>query len=147
MLIRQANVEDLDQLVPLFDGYRQFYGRAADLNAARAFLHERFKNSQSTIFLAMDDSGRALGFTQLYPSFSSVSLAKTLILNDLFVSPDARRAGVAAALLEAAARYGRSIEAIRLTLTTGIANDTAKALYVSQGWQQDEAFHVFHLGL
>ncbi len=147
MIVRQATVEDVDQIAPLFDGYRQFYGREPDLGAARAFLLDRFKNNQSTIFMAAKDSSSVLGFMQLYPSFSSVSLAKTLILNDLFVVPEARRGGVATALLEAAARFGRSIEAIRLTLTTGIANESAKALYVSQGWKQDEAFHVFHLGL
>ncbi len=91
MFIRQATIEDLDQIAPLFDGYRHFYGRLPDLGAARAFLFGRFKSNQSIIFIAAKESGPALGFTQLYPSFSSVSLAKTLILNDLFVAPEARR--------------------------------------------------------
>ena len=147
MHIHQATIEDIDRIAPLFDGYRQFYGKPTDLKAARQFLYERFKNNQSVIFIATAESGEAVGFTQLFPSFSSVSMERTFILNDLYVAPGARRGGVAAKLLDAAARYGRAVGAIRLTLSTGIDNDSAKALYRGQGWKQDEVFHVFHLGL
>ena len=147
MLVHQATVEDVDRIAALFDGYRQFYGKAPDLSAARSFLLDRFKNYQSVIFLAHTEAGDATGFTQLFPSFSSVSMARTFILNDLFVAPEARRRGVAAMLLGSAAQYARSVGAIRITLTTAIDNQTAKALYLSEGWTQDEAFHVFHLGL
>ena len=88
VLVRQAVLADLAVLAPLFDGYRQFYGRASDPAAAEAFLRARFDHGESVLFLATDDSGRPLGFTQLYPSFSSVSLARVFILNDLFVVPD-----------------------------------------------------------
>ena len=147
MHIHQATPSDIDRLAPLFDGYRQFYGKPSDVEAARQFLYERFKNYQSVIFLANTENGDAVGFTQLFPSFSSVSMARTFILNDLFVAPGGRRRGVGAKLLDAAGQFGRSVGAIRLTLSTGIENASAKALYLSRGWKQDEAFHVFHLGL
>jgi GNAT superfamily N-acetyltransferase len=51
----------------------------------------------------------AAGFTQLYPSFSSGSMAPILILNDLFVAPEGRRHGIGTALLDAAADYGRRV--------------------------------------
>ena len=147
MHIHQATTKDIDRIAPLFDGYRQFYGKPTDLKAARQFLYERFKNYQSVIFIANPENGDGVGFTQLFPSFSSVSMERTFILNDLYVVPSARRSGVAAKLLDAAAQYGRSVGAIRITLSTGMENNSAKALYLSQGWKQDEAFHVFHLGL
>ena len=147
MHIHQATIEDIDRIAPLFDCYRQFYGKPTDLKAARQFLYERFKNYQSVLFIANAESGEGVGFTQLFPSFSSVSMARTFILNDLYVAPSARRGGVAAKLLDAAAQYGRAVGAIRLTLSTGIDNNSAKALYRGLGWKQDEAFHVFHLGL
>ena len=147
MHIHQATIEDIDTIARLFDGYRQFYGKPTDLKAARQFLYERFKNHQSVIFIANAENGDGVGFTQLFPSFSSVSMERTFILNDLYVAPSTRRGGVAAKLLDAAAQYGRAVGAIRLTLSTGIENNSAKALYLSQGWKQDEAFHVFHLGL
>ena len=99
------------------------------------------------IFIANAENGDGVGFAQLFPSFSSVSMERTFILNDLYVAPSARRSGVAAKLLDAATQYGRSVGAIRITLSTGMENDSAKALYLSRGWKQDEAFHVFHLGL
>jgi GNAT superfamily N-acetyltransferase len=147
MHIHQATIKDIDRIAPLFDGYRQFYGKPTDLKAARQFLYERFKNYQSVIFVANTENGDGVGFAQLFPSFSSVSMERTFILNDLYVAPSARRSGVAAKLLDAATQYGRSVGAIRITLSTGMENNSAKALYLSQGWKQDEAFHVFHLGL
>ncbi len=142
--VRQATIEDLNNLTTLFDGYRQFYGQASDLEGARCFLSERFTNDQSVIFLAEDDADNAVGFTQLYPSFSSVSLARTYILNDLFVLASSRRQGVASKLLKEAAQYSRTVGAIRLTLSTAINNHEAQALYASEGWEVDQQFLVFH---
>jgi len=144
---RQASIADLDLLSPLFDAYRQFYGKPADLALARDFLLERFRHQQSVLFLALDDAGQALGFTQLYPSFSSVSAARTFILNDLYVAPSARRGGIAAQLLQAAADYGRALGAVRLSLSTAVDNETAQALYAAQGWVRDTKFQAYTLAL
>jgi len=137
----------MESLVPLFDAYRVFYGKASDVAVARSFLLERFQHNQSVLFLALQANGTAVGFTQLYPSFSSVSAARTFILNDLYVVPEARRSGVAIKLLEAAANHGRAVGAIRLSLSTAIDNDTAQALYVSQGWVRDTKFYAYSLPL
>ena len=72
--IVRATIGDLDELVPLFDGYRQFYGRRSDPAGARAFLGDRIAREESVIYLAYTGPREAAGFTQLYPSFSSVSL-------------------------------------------------------------------------
>lgn len=144
--VHQATLADLDDLTSLFDGYRQFYGKSSDLPAARAFLRQRFEHGESTLFVARQD-GAAVGFCQLYPSFSSVSLARTFILNDLFVLPSARRAGLGQALLEAAIGYGKALGAVRLTLSTAISNETAQALYQAAGWARDQQFYVYHYAL
>src|SRR5436190_18552595 len=94
---RQATVDDLDLLVPLFDSYRQFYRQPSEPERARRFLLERFEHNQSVIFLAFEGAG-ARGFTQLYPSFSSGAMARIFILNDLFVAPEARARGAGSAL-------------------------------------------------
>jgi GNAT superfamily N-acetyltransferase len=144
--VRQATIEDLEALVPLFDAYRQFYRQPADPEGARSFLNARLQHGQSTVFLAVADA-RAAGFTQLYPSFSSASMAPILILNDLFVDPAYRRCGIAAALLRAAAEHGRATGAVRLTLSTELTNATAQALYEQTGWQRDASFCTYHLTL
>lgn len=144
--IRQATVKDLDVVVPLFDAYRQFYRHASDLERARQFLLDRFENKQSVIFLALEDH-TALGFTQLYPRFSSGALAPIVILNDLFVIPEARRHGVASKLLRKAAEYGRRVQAARLTLSTELTNTVAQSVYEALGWKRDITFCVYHLDL
>ena len=132
-------------LVPqLFDAYRQFYGQPSDPGLARTFLSDLFRHDQSVIFLALDDaldhSGSALGFTQLYPSFSSALARPIYILNDLFVDPSARRRSVGRRLLEAAAEFAKQSGAARLGLSTELDNAPARALYGSAGWRQDSVF-------
>ncbi len=147
VVVRQATVSDLDILVPLFDAYRQFYRKPSDLDLARRFLLERLQHNQSIILLAVRHDGSAVGFTQLFPSFSSVSAARILIFNDLFVRPEARRAGVGSLLLATAASFGRAVGAVRLTLSTEITNEAAQALYEREGWRQQTDFYVYTLAL
>ena len=142
--VRQATLADLDALGPMFDGYRQFYGQSADLPAARHFVLERFNHAQSVWFIAHDGTDVA-GFTQLYPSFSSVSMARIFILNDLFVEQRHRQKGIGTMLLDAAAQYAQTLGAIRLSLTTARTNKTAQAVYEAAGWQRDEVFLTYHL--
>lgn len=142
----QAVLADLDDIVPLFDGYRQFYGRSSDMEAARDFLISRFNHSESVLFIARVD-GVAAGFTQLYPSFSSVSLARTFILNDLFVNEYFHRQGVAKSLILAATNYAKKLGAIRLTLSAATTNEKAQGFYNSLGWDLDEQFFVYHFSI
>lgn len=143
--IVRAERKDLDDLVPLFDGYRQFYGQRSDLAAARAFLRDRIERDESVIYLAYTEPGEAAGFTQLYPSFSSVSLKPLWILNDLYVRSDVRRGGVGRALLERARQHAIETAAKGLVLSTGVTNKAAQTLYESCGWQRDDEFFQYHL--
>ena len=145
--VRQATLLDLDQLAPLFDGYRQFYGQPADLARARDFLAERLRQHESLVLLALDERGAALGFTQLYPLFSSVRTVRTWLLNDLFVAATARRQGVGAGLLKAAAEHAHALGAASLSLSTALDNAPAQALYESLGWQRDHQFCEYSLTL
>ena len=141
--IRQAAIDDLDAVAPLFDAYRQFYGRPSDPEGARAFLDDRLQRRESVVFLAFDGE-QAVGFTQLYPSFSSVSMAPIVILNDLYVDARARQRGVGTQLLAAAVEHARSVGAIRLTLTTTTTNLTAQRVYEAAGWKRDDVFYVYN---
>ncbi|MFN5097133.1 MAG: GNAT family N-acetyltransferase [Limnohabitans sp.] len=144
--IRQAVLADLDAVVGLFDAYRQFYGQASDVFAARNFLKARFEHGQSVVLLA-ESQGQAVGFTQLYPSFSSVSMARVYVLNDLYVAPSARRMGVGERLLTAASGHALQMGAVRLSLNTDVHNLPAQALYESMGWARDQKYHAYHLAL
>jgi GNAT superfamily N-acetyltransferase len=145
--VRQATIFDLDLLVPLFDLYRQFYRWPNDPDLARSFLRERFEHNESIVFLAMLGNDAAVGFTQLFPSFSSAAAARIFILNDLFVLPEARRMGAGSQLLTAAAALGRAMGAVRLTLSTEVTNDAARALYEREGWKRQTDFYAYNLAL
>ena len=145
-IVRAAR-KDIDDLIPLFDGYRQFYGQRSDPASAGAFLSERIDRDESVIYLAYTGPREAAGFTQLYPSFSSVSLKPLWILNDLFVRSDVRRGGVGRALLERARQHALETGAKGLVLSTGVANKSAQTLYESCGWQRDDEFFQYHLFL
>ncbi|MGH8121835.1 MAG: GNAT family N-acetyltransferase [Rudaea sp.] len=146
-IIRQATIHDLDKIAPLFDAYRQFYRQPADVELALRFLRERFAHHESVILLALDAGDSAIGFTQLYPLFSSVRATRKYLLNDLFVAPAARRHGVAAKLLAAAAEFARANGAASLSLTTAVDNLAAQKLYESLGWRRDQGFYEYNLQL
>ena len=137
-LIRVTS-EKVGLIAPLFDAYRQFYGQPPDLEGARQFLFERLQRGESVIFAVVENEN-ALGFTQLYPSFSSVSLKPIWILNDLFVVEKARHRGIGARLLMASRDHATQTGAARLVLSTAVENVTAQALYERQGWQKDSGF-------
>ncbi|MDZ5474487.1 GNAT family N-acetyltransferase [Bacillus sp. 31A1R] len=145
MEIRRATQEELDLVVELFDGYRTFYNQPYDKEGARKFIYDRMLNNESMIFLAFEED-EAIGFTQLYPTFSSVSMRKSLILNDLYVKTNARRKGVGEALINKAFEYAKEIGAKGVLLETGRENTKAQALYEKMGFTlEDNHFYYFTL--
>ncbi len=146
MEITLASVEHLGEVSRLFDQYRVFYNQFSDINAATKFLQERFQNRDSTVFIA-SDCDRVVGFIQLYPSFSSVSMKRVWILNDLFVDESYRKQGIAKLLMSAAEQFARETGAVRLALSTQISNVVAKSLYESLGYIKDKDFDHYALKL
>lgn len=138
--ILRANPKHLPLVLPLFDAYRVFYKQASDLEAAREFLRQRISRNESVIFLAMEGAN-AVGFTQLYPIFSSVSMAPVYLLNDLFVKDSERGKGVGESLLNHAKNFCKESGFKGLALETAIDNPAQK-LYERLGWFKD--VHCFH---
>jgi ribosomal protein S18 acetylase RimI-like enzyme len=151
-VIERARAEDADSVAPLFDAYRQFYGAAPDLAAARAFIAARLERAESVVLLARSlpresDSFGVVGFAQLYPSFSSVSLGPIVVFNDLFVLPSWRRSGVARSLIRETVRHGEQVGALRIHLSTQLTNAPALRLYQSLDFVPDEEFTHMSLAL
>ncbi|GLC88847.1 GNAT family N-acetyltransferase [Lysinibacillus piscis] len=136
MDIRIVTQENLKEVVPLFNAYREFYGQPSDLAGAEQFLTERFTNRESIIFLASIHE-QPVGFVQLYPSFSSVAMKKAFILNDLFVTAQARQQGVAKSLIERCYVYCEEQNARYITLETAVDNKNAQRLYEQMEMQVD----------
>lgn len=146
MEVTLASLEHLDKVSRLFDKYRIFYNQSSDLNAATKFIQERFQNQDSAVFIA-SEGDRMVGFIQLYPSFSSVSMKRVWILNDLFVDEPYRKQGIAKLLMNAAEQFARQTGAVRLVLATQISNIAAQTLYESLGYIKDKDFDHYALRL
>jgi GNAT superfamily N-acetyltransferase len=146
MEVFQAHSEHLEEVATLFDQYRVFYNQPSDFEAAKAFIQERFQKNDSTVFAVCDD-GQTIGFTQLFPSLSSVSMKRVWILNDLFVQEAHRKKGAAKLLMHAAENFARETGAVGIILSTQISNTAAQSLYESLGYRKDEDFDHYSLSL
>lgn len=126
--VRKATIDDLEQLAVLFDEYRMFYKKNSDTHGAKNFLKERIENNQSEIFVA-DFNGRLVGFTQLFPLFSSTKMQNYWLLNDLFVNEKYRGKGFSKQLIEKAQMLCKSNAACGILLETDKNNDIGNKLY------------------
>jgi len=125
------------------------YLQASDIDLATSFISERIKNEESVIFLAYDSDSKnqdsSVGFTQLYPLFSSVSAKPVWVLNDLYVSSEARKLGIGKQLMEAARVFAIESGAKGITLETAEDNVNAQGLYESLGYEQGSGFRNYFL--
>jgi ribosomal protein S18 acetylase RimI-like enzyme len=140
--IVQADLSHVDAVAEVFDAYRQYYGQQSDIEGARQFLAERIANKESIIFLALEGN-QSLGFTQLYPMFSSVSMRRSWTLNDLYVKENIRSKGIGKALLGTAQNFIVKQGHKGLLLETTPNNTKAQSLYERLGWLREENYFYF----
>ncbi|MEB1810214.1 MAG: GNAT family N-acetyltransferase [Bacillaceae bacterium] len=146
MNIYQATIKDLEGAALLFDQYRMFYKQPSNIEEARNFIKERLEKNESVIFLVKDQENY-LGFTQLYPTFSSISMKRAWILNDLYVDERARKQGIGEMLLFKAKELAQETGAKSISLSTAPDNYSAQKLYEKHGYQQDKQFFHYELNL
>ncbi|WP_163527196.1 GNAT family N-acetyltransferase [Halobacillus ihumii] len=148
IVLIKADLDQIDLVAELFDKYRVFYEQPSNVEEGKKFIRERMEHQQSVIFLAIEKQEsfeKPLGFVQLYPSFSSVNLAKIWILNDLYVDQSARRMGVAKSLMQKAKEHALESGARELTLETASSNHKAQHLYELIGYEKDEKHFYYSL--
>jgi len=132
----------INDTASLFDQYRIFYKMESDLISSQVFISERFEKQDSFIFIAYKNNKPA-GFTQIYPSFSSVAMKKVWILNDLFVSKPFRKSGCAISLLKHVEQQAKKRSIFSIKLATANSNKEAKNLYHKLGYQLTNEFEHF----
>lgn len=143
----RADATHLDAVARLFDAYRDFYLQPSNLEQSRAFIAERMASNESVIFLVEDEKAQALGFVQLYPTFSSIDAHRTWLLSDLFTAPAARGRGVGRLLMNTARDFALATGAKGLVLETATDNFTAQGLYESLGYVRDSGYYTYILDL
>jgi GNAT superfamily N-acetyltransferase len=141
--IIKATLSELEDLAKLFDGYRVFYKKQTDLKSAKAFLLERIIKNDAEIFACINADGTMVGFVQLYPLFSSVSMKKLWLLNDLFVDERFRGRGYSIALINKAKELSVETNACGLILETAKDNKIGNVLYPKAGFTHDREHNYY----
>ena len=135
MEIKRITPAESALVISLFDQYRQFYKQPSDIGVAERFINERLGKNESVIFVALDNN-EPVGFTQLYPKYSSVRVSKNWILNDLYVDNNYRKQGIGEALIRAAMEFAKNEGATFVQLETAVNNYTAQSLYEAIGFEK-----------
>jgi ribosomal protein S18 acetylase RimI-like enzyme len=141
MGIKRIILDESHLVTGLFDKYRVFYKEPSDIALAEAFIRDRLEKNESVIFVAFEtENGQAVpvGFTQLYPQYSSVSATKNWILNDLYVDGSHRKQGIGEALIKTAMNFAKTEGATFLQLETAVDNYTAQSVYQAIGFKKQE---------
>ena len=96
----------------------------------------------SVIYVA-EIAEELVGFTQLYPIFSSTRMRRLWLLNDLFVHPAQRGQGLSLQLLDQAKKHCRETRACGVMLETEKSNTIGNRLYPRAGFQQNEGSNFY----
>jgi GNAT superfamily N-acetyltransferase len=140
MEIRPATDQDIDEVLPLFGGYQRFYtGEIQTDDRNRAFLR-RFLGEAGQLLVARDERGAAVGFANLYWTFSSTTAEEHVLLNDLYVAEEARGGGVGLQLIEAARAVARERGSSTMSWMTALDNRAAQRLYERTGAERSAWF-------
>jgi len=151
--IKQIDFNETELVFELFNKYRIFYNQVSDLNLAKKYIQERLNKNESIIFIALletDSLKIPIGFTQLYPNYSSIRAVKNWTLNDLYVEQEYRKIGVGELLINKVIDFAEKNEAKKIELSTGVGNKTAQSLYEKIGFerqQPDEEYYTYTLTL
>ena len=135
--VKRIGVDEIKLVICLFNQYRVFYNQPSDLTLADCFLTDRLQNNESVIFVAVNKVGDEylpVGFTQLYPKYSSMRAVKNWILNDLYVEASYRKKGIGNTLIATAVDFAKANNAKFVQLETATHNYTAQSLYESVGF-------------
>jgi ribosomal protein S18 acetylase RimI-like enzyme len=79
----------------------------------------------------------------VYPTFSSLSLARSWVLNDLFVDPTARGTGAGRALLRVVNASAAQAGAAYVALETAEDNHRAQGLYEVEGFTAETGYRHY----
>jgi ribosomal protein S18 acetylase RimI-like enzyme len=143
MEVIRATELHTNEVAVLFDAYRGYYDQAPDFKGALAFITERITQKDSVLFVVLQGE-EIIGFTQLYPIFTSLGMKRGWLLNDLYVLEEHRGMGAGKLLLDAAAAHGKATDAAWLMLQTYIANTGAQALYEREGFKKDTNSYYYY---
>ena len=136
--VRPLGDKDFFTWLGLVEGYSEFYkSDLTDEKALRVWSWIIDKNHDLDGAVAVNDDGEFLGFAHYREYPRTLTADRGLFLDDLFVVPDARGAGVGKALLDFAKKFASEHQLGQIQLLTAADNETAQRLYEEVGTRAD----------
>lgn len=143
--MRPIRRQELEELLPLVDGYQRFYGAEPNAERNGRFFSRFLHPSDEGLLLGAWANGGLVGFATLYWFHSSTKAADTVLMNDLFVREDVRGGGIGRALIQAALDEARQRGAGHLEWYTGPDNLAAQRLYDSLPGVRRSTWHAYEV--
>jgi ribosomal protein S18 acetylase RimI-like enzyme len=134
---------DKQEWLPLWDDNNQGMGKEEVTNSTWA----RLNDESFPVFglSARDTEGTLVGFLHyvLHPTTGSIN--PVCYMQDVYVSPNHRKKGIAKQLVVALAQIGQEKEWARIYWLAASNNGAAQALYKNIGAKLDFSFHILPL--
>jgi GNAT superfamily N-acetyltransferase len=131
--IRSAVSDEVDELLPLMRGYCVFYEVNPPDEGLREMARALIADPEQGSLYVAHQGGRIVGFAALGWKWASTRGARIGVMEDLFVTEDARGNGVADALIERCAERCRERGAPVLEWVTAPDNRRAQRVYDRTG--------------
>ena len=132
-IIRFAARADFSQWLPLWAGYNKFYGRFGETalpDEITQMTWARFFDSYEPVHAIVAESeGRLVGLVHYLFHRSTISIAPTCYLQDLFTDASTRGKGIGRALINAVYEQAKLAGSSRVYWLTHETNSTAMKLY------------------
>jgi GNAT superfamily N-acetyltransferase len=132
-LIRPIHPNDFPQWKPLWEGYNAFYGRKDATSLPEAITSTTwsrfFDETEPVHALVAEQAGQLIGLVHYLFHRSTISIAPTCYLQDLFTAETTRGKGVGRALIEEVYKIARQSGSARVYWLTHETNETAMKLY------------------
>lgn len=148
--IRPFEHRDVPQLLDLMRQLARFEGYIDRFRVTEADLVERGLGEMpqfEALVAARADLNQLIGMAVLLIVPFTYDLRPTLVLKELFVSQEARGAGVGAALFDSVESRARTLRCGRINWTVMSGNSGAEAFYRRQGARPDSKWHGWVLDL
>jgi GNAT superfamily N-acetyltransferase len=147
--IRPIRPSDWDAWLPLWDGYNAFYKRSGTTALPPEVTQTtwaRFFDPQEPVHaLVAESNGKLLGLVHYLFHRSTILIAPTCYLHDLYTLETERGKGVGRALIEAVYAKAREAGSLRVYWQTHETNQTAMKLY--DGVAERSGFVVYRKAL
>lgn len=132
-MIRVVEPKDLSALLLLARQYLAFYHTKVDQEDLRKWAEYFLMHPQEGFFCLSEQDGQAIGFATVYLSWSTLSLGRIAVLNDLFITESWRGQGHGEKLFQFVASLTKDRGVVRLEWETTVGNKRAQALYAKMG--------------